>query len=135
MRSPQEIVTIMMEKDAFSKWLNVKILEIKKGYCKLSAEVHSEMLNGFDIAHGGITYSLSDSALAFASNSYGYQCVSVETAISHLRPCRQGDVLTATCQEVHRGRSIAIYTVTVTNQDNEDISHFKGTVHISERIW
>lgn len=93
------------------------------------------MLNGFGIAHGGISYSLSDSALAFAANAYGKQCVSIETAISHLRPARLNDELTVVCNEIHRGRSIALYTVKITNQEGVDISHFKGTVHISENEW
>ncbi len=135
MKTPEEIITIMLENDAFSKWLHVNIDAIGKGFCKLSAKIKPEMLNGFGIAHGGITYSLSDSALAFASNSYGFQCVSIETAISHLRPARESDILYVDCTEVHRGRSIAIYTVNIKNQNGEDISHFKGTVHISEREW
>ena len=61
------------------------------------------MLNGFQILHGGISYSLSDSALAFASNSYGNKCVSIETSISHTRPAKLGDILIATCKEIHRG--------------------------------
>lgn len=135
MKTPKEIIDLMLSNDAFSKWLNVEIESVGEGFCKLRATIKAEMLNGFGIAHGGITYSLSDSALAFASNSCGYQCVSIETAISHLRPAREGDTLYVNCQEVHRGKSIAIYTVNIQNQNGEDISHFKGTVHISERIW
>lgn len=125
----------MLEKDAFSKWMNIELLEIREGYCRLRSIVHEGMLNGFEIVHGGISYSISDSALAFASNSYGYQCVSVETSISHLRPARLNDALTAECREIHRGKSMAIYTVTVRNQQNEEISHFKGTVHVSKNEW
>ena len=135
MKSPEEIVKIMYEKDAFSKWLNIEVLEVKKGYCKLQSTIHKNMLNGFEIAHGGISYSISDSALAFAANSHGLQCVSIETAISHLRPARVGDILTAECKEIHRGKSIAMYTVNVVNQENKDIAHFKGTVHISRNEW
>ena len=135
MKSPKEVVEIMLEKDAFSKWMHIKLLAIEKGYCKLQSMVHKDMLNGFEIVHGGISYSISDSALAFAANSHGYQCVSIETAISHLRPARLNDILTAECKEVHRGRSIAIYTVNVTNQNDEEIAHFKGRVHISKNEW
>jgi acyl-CoA thioesterase len=93
------------------------------------------MLNGFEILHGGITYSLSDSALAFASNSYGYKCVSIESSISHLRPVKIGDVLTAHTKEINRGKTIGVYEVTILNQDNKKVSHFKGTAHISQEIW
>lgn len=125
----------MLNKDAFSHWMHVEILEIDKGKCTLKSIVHSDMLNGFEIAHGGISYSLSDSALAFASNAYGQQCVSIETSISHLRPCKLGDELTVICEEIHRGKSIGIYSVHIHNQSKELISQFKGTVHISDRTW
>ena len=135
MKTPQEIVAMMLEKDTFSKWMEVEVLELDKGSCRLRSTVHENMLNGFEIVHGGISYSLSDSALAFASNSYGYQCVSIETSISHIRTAKLGDVLTADCTEIHRGKSIGIYSIAITNQDGELVSKFKGTVSISDREW
>ena len=133
--SPKDIVRTMMEKDIFSNWLAISIDEISVGQCKLTMTVTEDMVNGFHIAHGGITYSLADSALAFASNSYGNKCVSIETSISHTRPVKIGDKLTATCEELNRGRTIGIYQVTVKNQDNKTVALFKGTVHISEELW
>lgn len=135
MKTPQEIVAIMMERDAFSKWLAISVEEIKLGSCTLQTTITNEMLNGFDIAHGGISYSIADSALAFASNSYGTKCVSIETSISHTRPTKLGDQLTAIATELHRGRKIGIYEVIVTNQEKKTIALFKGTVHISKEIW
>jgi acyl-CoA thioesterase len=135
MKSPKEIVQIMMENDAFSQWMNVEVTSIEKGACTLKTTVHSDMLNGFKIAHGGISYSLSDSALAFSANAYGYQCVSIETSISHIRPVFENDELTVTCEELHRGRSIGIYSVDIYNQNNKLISKFKGTVNISQDEW
>lgn len=135
MKSPAEIVAGMMQNDAFSKWLGVEVVTVEKGYCVLRAEVVADMLNGFSIAHGGITYSLADSCLAFASNSYGHQCVSIETTISHLKKVSEGDLLTATSEEISRTRKIGLYAVKVTNQNHELVAHFRGTVHISERVW
>ena len=133
--TPKEIVNKMMEGDAFSRWLGIDILEIKEGYSKLRMTVKEPMVNGFTIAHGGISYSLSDSALAFAANSYGMQCVSIETSISHTRPAKIGDILIAECIELNRGKTIGIYQVTITNQENKKVSIFKGTVHISSNKW
>lgn len=133
--TPKAIVQKMMEKDAFSQWINIKIIEIKAGFCQLEATIQPEMVNGFMIAHGGISYSLSDSALAFASNAYGKQCVSIETSISHTRPAKIGDVLSATCTELNRGKTIGIYQVIVTNQEGKKVAIFKGTVHISDKDW
>lgn len=131
--TPEAIVKKMMAGDAFSQWLNIEVLAIREGYSKLSMKISEEMVNGFKIAHGGITYSLSDSALAFASNSYGKQCVSIETSISHTRPVKIGDELTAECKELNRGKSIGIYEVTTYNQDHKKVSLFKGTVHVSAK--
>ena len=80
-----KVVDKMLSGDAFSKWLGIEILEISSGYCKLKMKVRKEMTNGFNIAHGGITYSLADSALAFAANSYGTQSLSIETSINHAK--------------------------------------------------
>jgi len=125
----------MLGQDAFSLWMGIEVISTKKGFCELSATVKKDMLNGFAILHGGISYSLSDSALAFASNSYGNKCVSIETSISHVRPAKIGDILTAKCTELHRGKTIGIYEVIITNQDHKKISIFKGTVHISQDFW
>ncbi|MES2588717.1 MAG: hotdog fold thioesterase [Bacteroidota bacterium] len=135
MKTPKEIVDLMLKIDAFSQWLGVEILDIKLGFCVLKAKVTKHMLNGFSIAHGGISYSLADSALAFASNSRGNQAVSIETSISHIKKVLENDVLTATCIEVQRGKTIGRYRVEVKNQSNELIAIFNGTIHISDKIW
>jgi len=124
-----------MEKDAFSKWMNIEVVTVEPGYCKLKTTVVPGMVNGFLIAHGGISYSLADSALAFAANAHGKECVSIETSISHTRPAKIDDILTATCTELNRGKTIGIYNVTVTNQEDKIIALFKGTVHISNKAW
>ncbi len=135
MKQPQEIVDLMIQKDLFSNWLGIEICQLSLGSCTLKMTLTPSMLNGFEIAHGGISYSLADSALAFASNSYGAKCVSIETSISHLRKILLGDTLFAQTTEVYRGRTTALYTVTITNQENNPIAYFKGTVQISSNFW
>jgi acyl-CoA thioesterase len=135
MLTPKQIVEKMMSKDAFSIWLGVEVLNIELGTCALQCSIKDDMLNGFEILHGGISYSLADSALAFAANSYGFQSVSIETSISHTRPAKIGDTLIATCTEINRGKRIGIYEVRVENQDKKLIAYFKGTVNISEIFW
>lgn len=125
----------MYDNDPFSIWLGIDRLIVEPGKCVLRLVVRSEMLNGFAIAHGGITYSLADSALAFASNSHGIQAVSVETSISHTKPVKEADVLTATALEMSLSRSIGIYHVTVTNQRDETVALFKGTVYRTGKPW
>ncbi len=129
------VVEKMMENDAFSQWLGIQVEEVKKGFCKLQMTVSKQMLNGFHIAHGGISYALSDSALAFAANSYGFKCVSVETSISHIKPVYENDMLTAVASEKSRTNKIGIYEVEVFNQNREKVALFKGIVYISSKIW
>lgn len=125
----------MYDHDAFSQWLGIERVLDEPGKCILKMKVRVEMTNGFGVAHGGISYSLADSALAFASNAHGRQSMSVETSISHTRPIMEGDILTATAVEKHLGNKIAIYEVTVSNQKNENVAFFKGTVYRSSKEW
>jgi acyl-CoA thioesterase len=135
MKTPHEIVSHMLNQDTFSNWLGIEVLEVRAGYCKEQITIRNEMLNGFHIAHGGIAYSLADSALAFASNTYGIQCVSMETSISHVLKVELNDVLIAEGMEVYRGKKTAIYEVRVQNQNNDLVALFKGTVFITQKEW
>ena len=131
----QMVVDQMMENDAFSQWLGIERIEDAPGCSVLRMVVRKEMLNGFHIAHGGICYSLADSALAFASNSHGRKAVSIETSISHTESVQEGDVLTATAAEENAGKKIAFYHVRVTNQHGRVVALFKGTVYRTEKDW
>ena len=131
----EKIVNKMFEGDAFSQWLGIEIIKVEEGFCELNLTVREEMTNGFKIAHGGITYSLADSALAFASNSHGRKSVSVETSISHTKQCLVGDVLTAKAIEKSISHKIAIYEITITNQKDETVALFKGTVYRTSKDW
>jgi len=130
-----EIVNKMMETDAFSQWLGIKILSSTKGACKLQMEVRPEMCNGFGIIHGGITFSLADSALAFASNAHGKLSVALECSISYPNAVKVGDVLTAVATEVSLTNKIGIYNIPVTNQNDEIVGVFKGSVYRTSKEW
>ena len=86
MLSPKEIVNKMYTNDDYSKWLGISFIDVGLGFCRIKMEVRQEMTNGFDVAHGGVTFAFADSAFAFASNSLGRHAVSIETSISHTRP-------------------------------------------------
>tara|TARA_B100000401_G_C52712788_1_gene674671 strand:- start:582 stop:1007 length:426 start_codon:yes stop_codon:yes gene_type:complete len=135
MKLAKKIVNKMINGDAFSKWLGIKVLEINEGNCTLKMTVRDEMTNGFNIAHGGITYSLADSALAFAANTYNIQSMSIETSISHTKKVQSGDILKATTKEINKSKKTSIYYITITNQDNIEVAHFKGTVYKTEKKW
>ena len=131
----KSIVSDMFDNDAFSQWLGIETLVVKSGYCELKMVVRPEMLNGFKIAHGGITYSFADSALAFASNSQGQKAVSIETSISHLKAVYADDILIAKVVEKSLQNRIAIYEVNVFNQSDEMVALFRGTVYRKSESW
>tara|TARA_B100000700_G_C15000965_1_gene836254 strand:+ start:346 stop:765 length:420 start_codon:yes stop_codon:yes gene_type:complete len=131
----KKVVNKMISGDAFSQWLGIKVIEVSKGFCKLQMKVRNEMTNGFKIAHGGISYSLADSCLAFAANSDGIQSLSIETSISHTKKVVSGDVLTATSKEINNSSKTAMYDISITNQHNIEIAQFKGTVYRTSKEW
>ena len=131
----KKVVNEMIVNDEFSKWLGIKVLVVDEGYCVLQMKVTKEMTNGFNIAHGGITYALADSALAFAANTYGIKSVSIETSISHTKKVVTGDVLNCHTKEINRSKKTAIYYVIIKNQDGSEVAHFKGTVFITDKKW
>ena len=135
MSLPEKVFRKMYDNDAFSQWLGIEVVEVKDGYCELKMTVRKEMLNGFQIAHGGIAYSLADSALAFASNSHGRKSLSVETSISHTVSVKEGDVLTANTEELSLSDKIGVYHINITNQDNQEVAYFKGTVFRTTKEW
>jgi len=135
MSKPQKIVNKMFDQDAFSQWLGIEIIDVSEGFCQLKMTVRKEMLNGFQIAHGGIAYSLADSALAFASNSHGRKSLSVETSISHTVSVKEGEVLTVATKELSLSDKIGVYLITIINQSNEDVAYFKGTVYRTSKEW
>ena len=135
MSKATKVIDKMYNNDPFSLWLGIERLEEREGFCKLQMTIRKEMLNGFAIAHGGITYSLADSCLAFASNSHGRMSVSVETSISHTAQLKEGDVITAIAEEVSLTNKIAIYNINITNQENKTVALFKGTVYRTSKEW
>jgi acyl-CoA thioesterase len=124
---PESVVTHMMKNDLFSQWLGISVLEIKEGHSKISMTVRQEMINGFGIVHGGIAFSLADSAFAFACNNRNNLSVALETTINFLKPVAPGDVLTAEASEIHNGKSTGLYLIKVVNQQNVQVALFKGT--------
>jgi len=123
----QQVVNHMMEHDKFSQWLGITILDIKEGYSKIQMLVREEMINGFSIVHGGIAFSLADSAFAFACNNRNNLSVALDTSINFTKAVHPGDTLIAEAKEIHNGRSTGLYHITISNQNNEPIAHFKGT--------
>src|SRR5688572_13052127 len=122
-----QVVTYMMQHDAFSQWLGITVIDIQEGYSKIQMTLREEMLNGFGVIHGGIAFSLADSAFAFACNNRNNLSMALDVTITFTKAVNIDDVLTAEAKEVHNGRSTGVYLITVTNQKNEHVALFKGT--------
>jgi acyl-CoA thioesterase len=131
----ERVVDRMYDHDWFSQWLGIERIEVKPGRCVLRMKIRKDMLNGFAIAHGGITYSLADSALAFASNGHGRKSVSVETSISHTVALKEGDEITAVAEEVSLSDKIGIYLITISDAAGRKVALFKGTVYRTSKTW
>ena len=121
------VVSHMMENDFFSQWMGVEVLEVKEGYSRIKMSIRKEMVNGFGIVHGGIPFSLADSAFAFACNNRNNLSVALDVNIVFTKAVNIGDELVAEAKEFHNGRSTGVYLNTVTNQKNEQVAFFKGT--------
>jgi acyl-CoA thioesterase len=135
MKSPREIAEHMLNNDAFSRWLGIKLVAIDEGFCELSMTAREEMLNGFYILHGGISYSLADSALAFAANAYGQHALSVETSISHHAKVQPDEEIRAVAHPIFKGKKFSSFQVLVSKTSGELIASFKGSVYHAERLW
>ncbi|WP_322059231.1 hydroxyphenylacetyl-CoA thioesterase PaaI [Paraburkholderia sp. J63] len=116
----------MYEADGCSRALGMELLEVRAGYARLSMAVRPEFLNGHQICHGGLIFTLADSTFAFACNSYNVNTVAAGCSIEFLRPVQPDDVLTAEAvEQVLSGRN-GIYDIRVTNRAGEAVAMFRG---------
>lgn len=129
----ERVVHGMVARDAFSEWLGIEVLEIAPCRSKVRMKVRAEMVNGFGVSHGGIAYSLADSALAFAANTNGRVTVAIENSISYPQPAAVGDILTAVAEEETATGNLGFYRVIVRNQKDTVVSTFRGTVYKTKR--
>lgn len=132
---PERIVATMMGNDPFSQWLEIAVESVAEGNCTLKMAVRKEMANGFGIAHGGIAFSLADSALAFASNSRNRKSLVIETSLSFTSPVLAGDLLQAKATEINLTKRTGVYQVEVTNQNGLLVALFKGVVVRKDELW
>ena len=129
----EDVVSHMMDNDFFSQWMGVEVLAISEGYSKIKMTIRAEMVNGFGIVHGGITFSLADSAFAFACNNRNNLSVALDTSINFTKPVQVGDQLTATVTELHNGKSTGLYQIAIHNQQQELVAQFKGLCYRTQK--
>ncbi|MCX4165866.1 MULTISPECIES: hydroxyphenylacetyl-CoA thioesterase PaaI [Paraburkholderia] len=116
----------MYAADRCSKALGFELLEVRPGYARMRMTVRDDFLNGHEICHGGLIFTLADSTFAFACNSYNVNTVASGCSIEFLRPVPGGDVLTAEAVEQTLSGRTGIYDIRVTNQTGEAVAMFRG---------
>lgn len=129
----ERVVSTMMAKDAFSRAMGMEVVEVRPSRAVVRMTVRPDMLNGFGVCHGGVTFALADSALAFASNTHGRVTMSIENSIRYPKSIREGDVLTAVAEEQSATNRLAFFRVTVQRATDDVVALFNGTVYRTDR--
>jgi acyl-CoA thioesterase len=124
----------MLSLDAYSQWLGIEILECELGRCKVAMTVRAEMLNSMKKAHGGITYSLADTAFGFAANTHGRFAVSIETSINHIEAVNEGDYLVAE-SIIEKVNNKLGFNIIEVKRGDEMVALFKGVVYRTAKEW
>jgi acyl-CoA thioesterase len=124
----------MLSQDAYSQWLGIEILECEIGRCKVAMKVRPEMLNSMQKAHGGITYSLADTAFGFAANTHGKFAVSIETSINHIEAVNEGDYLVAE-SVIEKVNNKLGFNIIEVKRNGELVALFKGVVYRTQKDW
>jgi acyl-CoA thioesterase len=120
------VAETMLSADACSRSLGFELLEVRVGYARMSAVVRPDFVNGHDICHGGMIFTLADSTFAFACNSRNVNTVASGCSIEFLRPVCRGELLTAEAVEQTLNGRTGIYDIRVTNRSGETVAMFRG---------
>ncbi len=133
--TPSHLIPIkMLSLDPFSQWLGIEVIEVEKGRCKVGMTIRKEMLNSMGKAHGGISYSLADTAFGFSANTHGKYAVSIETSINHIEALEEGDYLTAEAVTDIAKTRVGFNIVEVKRKD-QIVALFKGVVYRTNKDW
>jgi acyl-CoA thioesterase len=122
----EKVAQALFANDKTSQALGIRIIEVRPGHARLAMVVRGDMVNGHRICHGGMVFTLADTAFAFACNSYNENTVAAAASIDFLAASYEGDELTAAATELWRTRRNGIYEITVTNQKGAQIAFFRG---------
>lgn len=131
----EAVAKAMYERDAAVIALGITVLEVGLGFARMRMKVRSDMLNGHAICHGGMVFTLADTAFAYACNAQGKVTIAAAASIEFLLPARIGDELIAVAEEKMRGRRGGVYDVSVHNQQAQLVALFRGRSHqLNENI-
>ena len=127
--TPLELAQYMLNQDEFSKWMGIQLIDVGEKYCLIGMTVRKEMINGLKTLHGGVSFSLADSALAFSSNNTDEASVALTCTINFTKAILLGDRLTAESILVSDTRKTGVYDIFIRNQHDQLMASFRGTVY------
>lgn len=127
--TPFEIAEHILSQDEFSKWMGIRLIDIKEKYCLIEMPIRKEMINGLKTVHGGVTFAFADSALAFSSNNTNEASVALNCVINFTKAVMEGDVLRAESKLISDTRKTGLYEISITNQNQDLVASFRGTVY------
>ncbi len=130
----ENIPSKMLSLDPFSQWLGIEILSSEIGKVKVGLKIRKEMLNSMSKAHGGIAYSLADTAFGFSANTYGKYAVSIETSINHIEALNENDYITAESIIESTKNKLGFHIVEVM-RDEQLVALFKGVIYRTSKDW
>ena len=130
-----QLAETIWREDTASRWLGMKLEEVRAGYARLSMRVQSHMGNAQNVCHGGLIFTLADSAFGYACNSHNQRALAASGAIDFLAPAQVGDELTAVASEVERAGRRGVYDVRVTNQAGTTVALFRGQSATVKGVW
>ncbi len=119
----------MWQRDRTAQALAMRIEQIAPGNATLSMPVRSDMVNGHHICHGGMIFTLADTAFAYACNSYNQTTVASACHVDFIAPAKEGEVLHAEASERSASGRTGVYDVTVRTAEGKLIALFRGKSH------
>jgi acyl-CoA thioesterase len=131
--APQAVADALYARDACSQALGIDIISVSAGSCVARMAVRTTMCNGFGIAHGGMTFLLADTAMAFASNADNEVALASSAEIDWLAPVQDGDVLTATAERRWSNGRSTLWDISITNASGDVAAIVRGRTRTTGR--
>ena len=135
MNEAARIAEAIWPQDAASRWLGMKLEEVRPGYARLSMRVTADMVNAQQVCHGGLIFTLADSSFGYACNTHNQRALAASASIDFLAPALLDDFLLAECVEAAKAGRRGIYDAKVTNQKGEAIALFRGESVTVKGTW
>jgi len=129
-RIAEDASRAMYERDHAARALGIALLDVRPGFARMSMLVRLDMVNGHRTCHGGLIFTLADTAFAYSCNSHNKNAVAQHCAITFVQPAREGDLLTAEGVEQSLSGRSGIYDIKVTNQNGETVALFRGNSRV-----